>query len=179
MFSDEKITNPEIRESLYKKVFFLLEKKQKIKRNNDNNTLLIEYLMKGILANMKNESYALLSCKILMKLVEQNCFSYQIMNGKSSLEKNNNIFSKYTQKYLSDNNDVLNGFLQNYSRLTNDIMTTFAISLSSFIEKLNNRYRNRVIIKCRNSVSFRNWIRKVAGKVFVLKKFSLLLYYLL
>lgn len=41
-----------------------------------------------------------------------------------------------------------------------------------FIEKLNNRYRNRVIIKCRNSVSFRNWIRKVAGKVFVLKKFS-------
>ena len=141
MFSDEKITNPEIRESLYKKVFFLLEKKQKIKRNNDNNTLLIEYLMKGILANMKNESYALLSCKILMKLVEQNCFSYQIMNGKSSLEKNNNIFSKYTQKYLSDNNDVLNGFLQNYSRLTNDIMTTFAISLSSFIEKLNNPYQ--------------------------------------
>lgn len=41
-----------------------------------------------------------------------------------------------------------------------------------FIEKLNRRYRNRVIVKCRNSASFRCWIRKIALKVFSMKIFS-------
>ena len=41
-----------------------------------------------------------------------------------------------------------------------------------FIEKLNRRYRNRVIIKCKNGVNFRGWIRKVALKVFSLKSYS-------
>lgn len=41
-----------------------------------------------------------------------------------------------------------------------------------FIEKLNKRYRNRVVIKCRNGGSFRGWIKKIAKKVFALKEFS-------
>lgn len=41
-----------------------------------------------------------------------------------------------------------------------------------YIEKLNNRYRKRVIIKCRNGASFRNWIRSVAIKTFSSSMFS-------
>ncbi len=41
-----------------------------------------------------------------------------------------------------------------------------------FVEKLNNRYRKRVIIKCKNCADFRNWIRKVAFNVFSSKYFS-------
>lgn len=41
-----------------------------------------------------------------------------------------------------------------------------------FIEKLNKRYRNRVIIKCRNGALFRNWIRKIVLNVFASKSFS-------
>lgn len=41
-----------------------------------------------------------------------------------------------------------------------------------FVEKLNNRYRKRVIIKCKNCADFRNWIRKVAFNAFSSKCFA-------
>lgn len=41
-----------------------------------------------------------------------------------------------------------------------------------YLEKLNNRYRKRVIIKCKNSVNFRNWIRPIAIKIFSSGMFS-------
>lgn len=41
-----------------------------------------------------------------------------------------------------------------------------------FIEKLNKRFRKRVIIKCKNGVKFRRWIAEIAKKVFSLKLFS-------
>lgn len=41
-----------------------------------------------------------------------------------------------------------------------------------YLEKLNNRYRKRVIIKCKNGTNFRNWIRPIAVKVFSSSAFS-------
>lgn len=41
-----------------------------------------------------------------------------------------------------------------------------------YLEKLNNRYRKRVIIKCKNGANFRNWIRPIAVKIFASSMFS-------
>lgn len=41
-----------------------------------------------------------------------------------------------------------------------------------YLEKLNNRYRKRVIIKCKNGVKFRSWIRPIAIKTFSSSMFS-------
>ena len=40
-----------------------------------------------------------------------------------------------------------------------------------YLEKLNKRYRKRVIIKCKNSFSFRNWIKNIAKNVFSTREF--------
>ena len=40
-----------------------------------------------------------------------------------------------------------------------------------YLEKLNKRYRKRVIIKCKNSFSFRNWIKNIAKNVFSMREF--------
>lgn len=41
-----------------------------------------------------------------------------------------------------------------------------------YLEKLNNHYRKRVIIKCKNGANFRRWIRPIAIKVFSSSMFS-------
>ncbi len=41
-----------------------------------------------------------------------------------------------------------------------------------YLEKLNNRYRKRVIIKCKNGANFRSWIRPIAVKIFASSMFS-------
>ena len=41
-----------------------------------------------------------------------------------------------------------------------------------YLEKLNNRYRKRVIIKCKNGANFRSWIRPIAVKIFASNMFS-------
>lgn len=41
-----------------------------------------------------------------------------------------------------------------------------------YLEKLNNRYRKRVIIKCKNGANFRSWIRPIAIKIFSSSMFS-------
>ena len=41
-----------------------------------------------------------------------------------------------------------------------------------YLEMINKKYKKRIIIKCKNSKSFRNWIRNVALEVFSLKIFK-------
>lgn len=141
LFSDESITNPEIRESLFKNIYFLLEKIGKIKEFFDKDQKLIDYLMKGILVNMQNDSFSSFSCKILLKLIEPSCLSYTLLKNNNNTQKEFNVLVNYPQQYLSNNIEILNSFLKSYSLLSNEIMTSFAINLSSFIDKLNNPYQ--------------------------------------
>lgn len=142
LFSDETISNPEIRESLFKNIYFLLEKIGKIKEFFDKDPKLIDYLMKGILVNMQNDSFSSFSYKILLKLIEPNCLSYILLkNNNNNTQKEINVLMNYPQQYLSNNIEILNSFLKSYSILFNEIMTSFAINLSSFIDKLNNPYQ--------------------------------------
>ena len=164
LFADERIRNPELKESLLRKVNFLLEKKI-IEEYYDDNELIFESLIKGLLKDIKGDALYHSASRILLKLISPICFGYKVFSKNSRFEKkiyvfntrkndisnnkdNNqeknsiNLIYKFKdedlveklKKYFQGNFKVLEEFLKSYSSILNKVMTNYSMSLSSIIE---------------------------------------------
>ena len=134
LFSDESIKNPSIKESLLSKVFsfteiiyFEIYEKKKY---------LFEYLIKGLLNNLKNDCLPMLSCKVLLKLVNPICFSNEEINIKPNI--------KIIENYFKNTNSILNDFMISHFKYLNKIMTQYTYHLSGLIEKLGNDLQKNI-----------------------------------
>ena len=86
LFADERIANPELKESLLRKVNFLLEK-QIIEEYFDDNEQIFESLIKGLLKDIKGDILSHSASKILLKLISPICFGYKVFSKASKIEK--------------------------------------------------------------------------------------------
>ena len=134
LFSDETIKNPSIKESLLSKVFsfteityFEIYEKKKY---------LFDYLMKGLLNNLKNDCLSILSCKVLLKLISPICFSNEEINAKINI--------KMIENYFKNTNSILNDFLSSHFKFLNKIMTQYIYHLGDLMEKLGKDLKNNI-----------------------------------
>jgi hypothetical protein len=91
LFADERIANPELKESLLRKVNFLLEK-QIIEEYFDDNEQIFESLIKGLLKDIKGDILSHSASKILLKLISPICFGYKVFSKNSKIEKKQYIY---------------------------------------------------------------------------------------
>ena len=164
LFADERIANPELKESYLKKVNILLEK-QIIEEFYEDNEKIFESLIKGLLKDIKGDTLSHGACKILLKLITPICFGYKYFSKNSRIQKkryffnsakiinnnltdpkegkniNNNIYYNKKEslvekikKYFQGNFKVLEEFIKSYGVILNKVMTNYSMSLSSIIE---------------------------------------------
>ena len=86
LFADEKIANPELKESYLKKVNILLEK-QIIEEFFEDNDKIFESLIKGLLKDIKGDVLSHSASKILLKLISPICFGYKVFSKNSRIQK--------------------------------------------------------------------------------------------
>ena len=149
LFADENIANPELKESLLKKVNFLLEK-QIIEEFYDDDNKIFELLMKGLLKDLQITSLSHSASKILLKLITPICFGYKIFGKNKKIQKqryvynikkvnNKEIFKDMVldeklKKYFEGNFNILEEFIKSYGVILNKVMTNYSMALSSIIE---------------------------------------------
>ena len=92
LFSDEKIANPELKESFLKKVNFLLEKKI-LEEFYEEDAQIFERLIKGLLKDLKGDSLSHNASKILLKIISPICFGYKVSSKHRKKEKNKYLFN--------------------------------------------------------------------------------------
>lgn len=133
LFKDESIINPEIREGLLEKINFFTKNKDLISlvEKIENG---FDFLMNGLLSDMKNENLSFAASRVLYEMIFPICF------GSEKKEYNSTLIAKVTN-YFSKNIPVLEEFLKNYSKLLNNTMTEYSIKLSDFISRINNPYQ--------------------------------------
>ena len=172
LFADEKIANPELKEGFLKKVNFFLEK-QIVEEYYEDNNKIFEYLIKGLLKDIKVDVLSHTASKILLKLITPICFGYKIFSKYIRKQKSRYLFnvSKNIQNkqkgvyqfkeemlvdklksYFSGNFNILEEFLKSYQSILNKVMTNYSMALSSIIEigvmrlDLNNIEANRYLL---------------------------------
>ena len=173
LFADEKIANPELKEGFLKKVNFFLEK-QIIEEYYEDNNKIFEFLIQGLLKDIKVDVLSHTASKILLKLITPICFGYKIFSKYNRKQKSRYLFntSKNTnnkqqkgvyqfkeemlvdklKSYFSGNFDILEEFLKSYQSILNKVMTNYSMALSSIIEigvmrlDLNNIEANRYLL---------------------------------
>ena len=104
LFADDRIRNPELKESLLKKVNFLLEKKI-IEEYYDDNELIFESLIKGLLKDIKGDALCHSASRILLKLISPICFGYKVFSKNSRYEKKIYVFNT-SKNEISNNKDI-------------------------------------------------------------------------
>ena len=134
LFSDEKIKNPSIKESLLKKVISFTD--DVFIEIFEKKNFLFEYLIKGLVNNMKNDSLSILSCKVLLKFINPICFG----NEEQINIKSNSM--KLIENYLKSSDTLLEDFMNNYFKFLNKIMTQYSFYLSDLNEKFGNNFHN-------------------------------------
>jgi hypothetical protein len=123
LFNDQKIANPEIRESLISKIGFFM-------KNNitailyEENIDLVEYLIKGLLEYMSIESISHHACDIMVKIVKPICF------GQTNVIKGKKRLVEITKKFFENNLQTFSDFMNNYTKLINKIMTEYTLVLN-------------------------------------------------
>ena len=164
LFADEKIANPELKESLLKKVNILLEK-QILEEYFEDNDKIFESLIKGLLKDIKGDILSHSASRILLKLISPICFGYKLFSKNSRIQKKRYVFNAiknttnndnkkegtknnnttiYTfkdeslieklKKYFQGNFKILEEFIKSYGIILNKVMTNYSMSLSSIIE---------------------------------------------
>ncbi len=134
LFSDENIKNPSIKESLISKVFFFIEISYFEIYEKKNH--LFDYLIKGLLNNLKNDCLSILSCKVLLKLISPICFANEEINIKPNI--------KMVENYFKNINSILNDFLISHFKYLNKIMTQYLYHLSDLMEKLGKNIKQNI-----------------------------------
>jgi hypothetical protein len=163
LFADEKIANPELKESYLRKVNILLEK-QIIEEFFEDNDKIFESLIKGLLKDIKGDVLSHSASKILLKLISPICFGYKVFSKNSRIQKKRYYFNtaktniksnqsnlskegKNTpynfkeealvdklKKYFQGNFQALEEFIKSFGTILNKVMTNYSMSLSSIIE---------------------------------------------
>ena len=164
LFSDDKIANPELKESFLKKVNFLLEKKI-LEEFYEEDEQIFERLIKGLLKDLKGDTLSHNASKILLKIISPICFGYKLSSKHKSIEKNKYYFNtnkispskkskdkteknkttenyKYNEstateklkKYFEGNFQLFDEFLKSYGSILNKVMTNYSMALSSIME---------------------------------------------
>ena len=164
LFADEKIANPELKESYLRKVNLLLEK-QIIEEYFEDNDKIFESLIKGLLKDIKGDVLSHSASKILLKLISPICFGYKVFSKNSRIQKkryyfnsakntikthqhntskdgkNNNAYNfkeetlvDKLKKYFQGNFEALEEFIKSFGTILNKVMTNYSMSLSSIIE---------------------------------------------
>ena len=163
LFADEKIANPELKESYLRKVNILLEK-QIIEEFFEDNDKIFESLIKGLLKDIKGDVLSHSASKILLKLISPICFGYKVFSKNSRIQKKRYYFNtaktniksnqsnlskdgKNTpynfkeealvdklKKYFQGNFQALEEFIKSFGTILNKVMTNYSMSLSSMIE---------------------------------------------
>ena len=101
LFADERIANPELKESYLKKVNILLEK-QIIEEFFEDNEKIFESLIKGLLKDIKGDTLSHGACRILLKLISPICFGYKYFSKNSRIQKKRYLFN--SAKIIINNN---------------------------------------------------------------------------
>ena len=137
LFADERIANPELKESLLRKVNFLLEK-QIIEEYFDDNEQIFESLIKGLLKDIKGDILSHSASKILLKLISPICFGYKVFSKASKIEKKQYIFntSKNDSSINKDTKDKTQGKNNN-----NIIINTYKFKEENLVEKLKKYFK--------------------------------------
>ena len=164
LFADEKIANPELKESYLRKVNILLER-QIIEEYFEDNDKIFESLIKGLLKDIKGDVLSHSASKILLKLISPICFGYKVFSKNSRTQKKRYYFNsaKNTvkthqsnlskegknsnaynfkeetlvdklKKYFQGNFEALEEFIKSFGTILNKVMTNYSMSLSSIIE---------------------------------------------
>ena len=132
LFADERIANPELKESLLRKVNLLLEK-QILEEYFEDNDKIFESLIKGLLKDIKVDMLSHSASRILLKLISPIFFGYKVFSKNSRIQKKRYIFndSKNSNKNVKQNFDKKDSGNKN---INNNINTYF--KEESLIDKL-------------------------------------------
>ena len=128
LFADEKIANPELKESYLKKVNLLLEK-QIIEEYFEDNDKIFESLIKGLLKDIKGDILSHSASKILLKLISPICFGYKVFSKNSRIQKKRYL-------YNSAKNTIKTNQISNSKDNKKIINNTYNFKEESLIEKL-------------------------------------------
>lgn len=131
LFADEKIANPEIKESLLKKVNLLIEK-QILEEYFEDNDKIFERLIKGLLKDIKGDILSHSASRILLKLISPICFGYKLFSKNTRFQKKRYLFN--TIKNTNTNNKV-NDNQKDVNKINNNT-NTYKYKEESLIEKL-------------------------------------------
>lgn len=129
LFNDSNIANPELRENFMGKISFFLKKKFLMKEF-DQNQILLEMLIKGLMKNMTNDIMSHYASQNMVKLIKPSCFG-----EKNATEARINLIL-VVKKFFEDNLDVFHEFMDNYNKLLNKIMTDYTVSLTEASSKI-------------------------------------------
>ena len=97
---------------------------------------MFDYLIKGLLNNLKNDCLSILSCKVLLKLISPICFANEEINIKPNI--------KMVENYFKNINSILNDFLISHFKYLNKIMTQYLYHLSDLMEKLGKNIKQNI-----------------------------------
>ena len=128
LFADEKIANPELKESYLRKVNLLLEK-QIIEEYFEDNDKIFESLIKGLLKDIKGDILSHSASKILLKLISPICFGYKVFSKNSRIQKKRYL-------YNSAKNTIKTNQISNSKDNKKIINNTYNFKEESLIEKL-------------------------------------------
>ena len=92
LFADERIANPELKESLLRKVNLLLEK-QILEEYFEDNEKIFESLIKGLLKDIKGDILSHSASRILLKLISPIFFGYKVFAKNSRIQKKRYFFN--------------------------------------------------------------------------------------
>ena len=104
LFADEKIANPELKESLLKKVNLLLEK-QILEEYFEDNDKIFESLIKGLLKDIKGDILSHSASRILLKLISPICFGYKYFSKNSRIQKKKYLYNAIKNTPTNQIND--------------------------------------------------------------------------
>ena len=133
LFADEKIANPELKESLLRKVSLLLEK-QILEEYFEDNEEIFESLIKGLLKDIKGDILSHSASKILLKLISPICFGYKLFSKSSRIQKKRYLFN--TNKNLEPINKENKDNKNNNDKIQGGNNNTYKFKEESLVEKL-------------------------------------------
>ena len=154
LFADERIANPELKESLLRKVNYLLEK-QIIEEYFDENEQIFESLIKGLLKDIKGDILSHSASKILLKLISPICFGYKVFSKSSKVEKKQNLFNTNKIDSSINNKDKIQG------KNNNNVINAYKYKDENLVEKLKKYFKGNFKVLEEFIKSFTSILNKV------------------
>lgn len=130
MFNDDKINNPELKETLLAKIEKFVNNKNLLKYY-ESNTNLLRLLIEGILKHMADDERCIVASQLIGLIIKPLCF------GENKSEQETSKITEVTKQFFENNNQVFQEFMDNYNKLMNKIMTNYTTSLTDCVNVKN------------------------------------------